>query len=77
MLSYPTIGFTKLNPKAVAGMCSTKKVVPRNLAKFIGKHLCQSLFLIMFQSLGLLLVLLNSIAHAVLIRIDIILSKNI
>ena len=77
MLSYPTIGFTKLNPKAVARMCSTKKVVPRNLAKFIGKHLCQSLFLIMFQSLGLLLVLLNSIAHAVLIRIDIILSKNI
>ena len=25
-------------------MCSIKKVVPRNLAKFKGKHLCQSLF---------------------------------
>ena len=43
MLSYPTIGFTKLNPKAVARMCSTKKVVPRNLAKFIGKYLPESL----------------------------------
>ena len=27
------------------GRCSVKKGVPRNFAKFTGKHLCQSLFL--------------------------------
>ena len=30
--------------EAVARMCSVRKVVLRNLAKFTGKHLCQSLF---------------------------------
>ena len=30
-----------------------KKVVLKNFAKFTGKHLCQSLFLIKLQALGL------------------------
>ena len=33
--------------------CSVKKVVLRNFAKFTGKHLCQRLFLIKLQVLGL------------------------
>ena len=46
---------------------SYKKVVPRNFAKFTGKHLCQSLFFNKVAAfLGLLIELLNSIAHAVL-----------
>ena len=33
--------------------CSSKKGVLKNFAKFAGKHLCQSLFLIKLQVLGL------------------------
>ena len=47
-------------------MCSIKKVVSRNFAKFTGKHLCQSTCLIKLQPLGLLIILINSVAHAVL-----------
>ena len=32
--------------------CSVRKGVPRNFAKFTGKHLCQSLFLIKMQTWG-------------------------
>ena len=31
-------------PEAVSRGCSVKKGVPKNFAKFTGKHLCQSLF---------------------------------
>ena len=37
----------------VARRCSVRKSVLRNFAKFTGKHLCQSLFLIKLQVLGL------------------------
>ena len=38
--------------EAVVKTCSVKKVVHRNSAKFTGKHLCQSLFLIKLQAPG-------------------------
>ena len=47
-------------------MCSIKKVVARNFAIILGKYLYRSFFLLKFQSLGQLIVLLNRIVHAVL-----------
>ena len=47
----------------IAQMCFMKKVVSRNFAKFTRKYLCQSLFLLKLQPLGLLIALFNSIAH--------------
>ena len=39
--------------EAVTQSCSVKKSVLKNIAKFTGKHLCQSLFLIKLQDRGL------------------------
>ena len=42
---HPSIVFTELyNTEAVAQRCSVRKGVFRNITKFTGKHLCQSLF---------------------------------
>ena len=44
-LLHPSIVFTELyNTEAVAQRCSVRKGVLRNITKFTGKHLCQSLF---------------------------------
>ena len=42
---HPSVVFTELyNTEAVAQRCSVRKGVFRNITKFTGKHLCQSLF---------------------------------
>ena len=60
------LGFRKLNTKAVARMCSIKKLF-LEISGNSQKNICaRKYFLIKLQPLGLLIVLLNSIAHAVL-----------
>ena len=44
------IQVTSLNPEAVVRGCSVKKDLLRKFAKFTGKNLCQSLFLIKLQA---------------------------
>ena len=52
-----------------------KKVVPRNFAKFRGKHLCQSLFFSIFRSINSIIKQYCSCC-IILIRTDTILSRN-
>ena len=40
-------------PQAVVRRCSVEKGVLKNLAKFLGKHLCWFLFTITFQVISL------------------------
>ena len=56
-----------------------KKVVPRNFAKFRGKHLCQSLFLNDIAAFRPINSIIKQYCSCciILIRIDTILSKNI
>ena len=42
--SYKILSYIWLNVWSSYRRCSVKKGVPRNFAKFIGKHLCQSIF---------------------------------
>ena len=59
-------GFTKLNPKTVAWMYFMKKLFLEVLQNS-GENICARVsFLIRLQPLGLLIVLLNSLALAVL-----------
>ena len=44
-----TLHYIDVHKEAVVQSCSVKKDVLRNLAKFTGQHLCQSLFLIKLQ----------------------------
>ena len=73
------LGFTKLNPKAVAWLCSIKMLF-LEISQNSRESICARVsFLINLQPLGLLIVLLNSATCSVfiLIRIDTIFSKNI
>ena len=60
------LGLTKLNPKPVAGMYSMKKLFLEILQNSQVIICARASFLIKLQPLGLLIVLLNSIVHAVL-----------
>ena len=44
---------SEMTEAATRGVCSMKKGVPKNFAKFTGKDLFQSLFLIKLQASGL------------------------
>ena len=44
------LALLNFNSKSSHRRCSVKKGVLRNFAKFTGKHLCQSLFLIKLQA---------------------------
>ena len=48
--SVPAIGFKHLVERSSRPEVSCKKGILRNFAKFIRKHLCQSLFSIKFQA---------------------------
>ena len=60
-------------------MCSIKKVVPRNFAKFTGKHLRQSLLFNKVPAFRLINSIIKQCCSCciILIKIDTILSKNI
>ena len=61
------LGFTKLNPKTVAQMKVPHKKLFLEILQNPQENICVRVsFLIKFQLLGLLIVLLNSITHALL-----------
>ena len=59
MKPVATIFEPKKELEAVVQRCSVKKGVLKNFAKFTGKYLCQSLFSIKLQTLGLQLALIK------------------
>ena len=71
------LGFTKLNPTAVAWLCSIKMLF-LEISQNSQESICARVsFLINLQPLGLLIVLLNSVTCSVfvLIRIDTIFQR--
>ena len=54
-LSLGKVSLNNVHAEALVWRCSVKNGVLRNVAKFTGKHLCQSLFLEIVAGLDLVL----------------------